>query len=94
MDGQLQHPTHLKSDVDGRRIIRVEEFICDLRAAVRTWERELQGDSVLRARVVERERRNPVFEIVMINVPNVVGSVRTTTGHIATGVFGASAVVR
>lgn len=94
MDGQLQHATHLKRDLHGRTIIRVEEFISDLRAAVRAWERELQRDAALRARVVERERRNPVFEVVMVEVPNVVGPVATTTGHFATGVFGASAIVR
>ena len=94
MDGQLQHATHLKRDLHGRTIVRVEEFITDLCSAVRAWEHKLQRDAALRAQVVERERRNPVFEIVMVEVPNVVGPVETTTGQLATDVFGASAIVR
>jgi hypothetical protein len=69
MDGQMDRATHLKPDRDGRIIVRLEEFIGDLRSAVLKWERSLQQSEALRRLVVDRERRKPVFEIVMIEVP-------------------------
>ena len=69
MDGQMDRTTHLKRDREGRTIIRLEEFIRDVRIAVENWERHLQRSKALRDLVVDRERRKPVFQVVMIEVP-------------------------
>jgi hypothetical protein len=83
MDGQMDRLTHLKLDNEDRTIIRLEEFLRDLRFAVTSWERSLQKDEALRRRVIERERRKPVFEIVMIEVL-VRGAVTMTTASAGT----------
>jgi hypothetical protein len=86
MDGQLDRATHLKVDSRGRRIIRVEEFLGDLRSAVDSWENDVNEHDELKERVVERERRNPVFEIIMIEIPETFQSVATTSSLPVTGV--------
>lgn len=92
MDGQMDRPMHLERDEHGRRIIRLEEFVRDLRVAVDRWEEDLQQNEALRTRVLERERHNPVFEVVMINVPAVLGGVTMTSVPIVS-VASASAAV-
>jgi hypothetical protein len=54
MDGQLDRDTHLRVDRNGRRIIRVEEFLGDLRAAVNAWARDVNEHGELKRRVVKR----------------------------------------
>jgi hypothetical protein len=88
MDGQLEldRPMHLRVDSQGRRIIRVEEFLAHLRLAVDAWENDINGDDELKKRLVDRERRNPVFEIIMIETLE--NSVATTSSLAATGIAG------
>jgi hypothetical protein len=75
MDGHLDRAMHLKSDEEGRTILRVEEFVRDLRRAIERWEQDLRRDEAIRNRVLANERRNPVFEVVMIKVPDVLDGV-------------------
>jgi hypothetical protein len=86
MDGQLDRAMHLRLDSYGRRIIRVQELLGHLRAAVDAWENDVNEHDELKERVVERERRNPVFEIIMIEIPETFESVATTSSLAATGV--------
>jgi hypothetical protein len=66
---------HLKPDDQGRTVLRLEEFVADLRRAVERWEDDVREDQSLRDRVLANERRNPVFEIMMIMVPDVLPGV-------------------
>lgn len=75
MDGQLDKAMHLKPDDQGRTVLRLEEFVADLRRAVERWEDDVREDQSLRDRVLANERRNPVFEIMMIMVPDVLPGV-------------------
>jgi hypothetical protein len=78
MDGQMGVSAHLKI-ADGRTIVRMEEFLRDLRSAVERWEAKLRDTEGLRRLVVHQERRNPVFEVLMIEVPEVAGPVTTAS---------------
>ena len=75
---------HLRIDTKGRTITRLQEFLEDLRSAVMSWEHSLQQGEALRSRVVERERRKPVFEVLMIFVPEGQAVVSTTVAASAT----------
>ena len=93
MDGQLDRAIHLRLDSHGRRIIRTDEFVQDLRSAVEAWNRDLDEQDELKERVVKRERRNPVFEVISIEVANESRQIMSTTAHFATDVAVASAAV-
>jgi hypothetical protein len=86
MDGQLDRSMHLSLDGHGRRIIRVEEFVTDLRSAVGAWEKDLDEYDELRKRILDRERRNPVYDIIMVEAPETFDSVAPTSTVPATGV--------
>ena len=91
MDGQMDRAMHLKSDEQGRTIIRLEGFLRDLRRAVQRWEDDVRRDDALRTRVLAKEQRNPVFEVVMIQVRGVLDGVTLAPVTSAATTFSASA---
>ena len=94
MDGQMHVSPHL-AVVNGLTIVRMEEFLQDLRSAIGKWENSLRDNAGLRKLIVHLERQNPVFEVVMLNVPGVPGPTPWTSPSAVSGqTFAASAAVR
>lgn len=93
MDGQMDVSAHLKV-ANGLTIVRMEEFLQDLRSAIGKWENSLRDNEGLRRLVVYQEHGNPVFEVVMLKVPGVPSPVPFTSASMVGQTIAASAAVR